>query len=108
MVDDIAQWVAQEAQLRLGEPGLLMLTRFGESGPRAADALHYVTGMAGGHYRLSYDADGEARLRRHSQPRPLGQQAAAGQWGLGGMTLAEARGFIAALPRISGRRRHPK
>jgi hypothetical protein len=83
-VGDFAQRVFGEAELRNGEPSLLLLTR-------AAPELFVVTGMARGCFALSHGADGVERLAQRHAPSADGNASA-----LEGATMAQARTLIAA------------
>lgn len=83
-VGDFAQRVFGEAELRSGEPSLLLLTR-------AEPELFVVTGMERGCFALSAGPDGVERLAQRHAPTGDGNASA-----LEGATMAQARTLIAS------------
>ena len=84
-VGDYAQRVSGEAELRVGEPTMLMLTR-------AEPGLYVVTGMDYGRFPLQRGADGVVRVGA----RTAHEASTSAMSALAGATLDQAEQILAA------------
>ncbi len=92
IVGDMGERVEGQAELVLGEPGVLFLMPI-------SPVLAYVTGAAQGHYRLLPDERSLLRLRTSPHfPKLLAPERSAAL-ALAGATLDDARGLIRGAAR---------
>lgn len=89
-VGDIGQLVHGEARLELGTPTVVFLTP-------AGDGVLGVTAMAQGHYPLSFDVGGIARLNPSPNMPTLIQVDGSAVQRLASKTVVEAEGLVSEI-----------